>query len=160
MPDLGPAETAVDYHQVYPSRQTGNAVVRLDKRSEGVKRPVEASDFAPIHALLGFAKCRGLQAPDLYRHERPRRPGIDRQYVDLVPAELDVARDDAPSERGKEVCCRRLGRVPAPLTLRPHARPASARAITGRLSAAYLQKSGDSDCGAHERRLPADVRRD
>ena len=86
--------------------------------------------------LLGEPEVTPAASPHLDHDERPRRPGVDRDEVELVPAHPHVAREDRPARRLQAAGDQRLARVTGPLrrgagrSLHPR-HPAAARSPDG-----------------------------
>ena len=90
MPDDRFTAPAIDNDQVNPPRQAASP-------GERARRAIQVAYLGPVHMLLRSPERLRYGAAYFDTHQLERRPGIDRNDVDLVTAEPYVAPDQLPA---------------------------------------------------------------
>jgi hypothetical protein len=97
MPDGRHRATKIDDHDIDARVQaTDTNLTSLLRPTEGARRTVQIAHLSAVDPLLRRSERETARGTNLYAHELVRRTGIDGDDVDLVAADLHVARDHSP----------------------------------------------------------------
>ena len=87
---------------------------------EPVRSGPDSTALPSVHRLLGQTECSVGPPTHLQGHQHAGRAGVDRDQVELVPANVHVPTEDRPASGDKPLGNELLGGVSQPLGVGTH----------------------------------------